>query len=63
MDSGFATLRKDMDAGFLSSNMAQSSLRKDLEQAMALQRRDLIIWLGSLQIVGMGLLFAALKLA
>jgi hypothetical protein len=38
-------------------------LRKDFEQAMALQRRDLTIWLGSLQIVGMGLLFAALKLA
>jgi len=63
MDSGFATLRKDMDAGFLSSNIAQSSLRKDLEQAMALQRRDLTIWLGSVQIFGMGLLFAALKLA
>ncbi len=38
-------------------------LRKDLDSGLAALRKDLTIWLGSVQIVGMGLLFAALKLA
>lgn len=53
-ESGFVSLRKDMETGFTAA-------RKDLDQAIAIQRRDLTIWVGSLQIVGMGLLFAALK--
>jgi hypothetical protein len=44
-----------METGFAAA-------RKDLDQAIAIQRRDLTIWLGSVQIVGMGLLFAALRL-
>jgi hypothetical protein len=36
--------------------------RNLLRQDMAVMRRGIVIWLGSLQIVGMSLLFAGLKL-
>ncbi len=55
IESGLASLRKDMDQGM-------SSLRKDMDQGMSTLRKDMTIWLGSAQILGMGLLFAALKL-
>ncbi len=37
-------------------------LRRDLESGLSSLRKDMTIWLGSAQILGMGLLFAALKL-
>ena len=55
MDSGLGTLRKDMDSGF-------DTLRKEIHHSSSMLRKDLTIWLGSLQIIGMGLLFAALRL-
>jgi hypothetical protein len=37
-------------------------LRRDLESGLSSLRKDMTIWLGSAQVLGMGLLFAALKL-
>jgi hypothetical protein len=50
-----ALLRQGLESGL-------SSLRKDMDQGMSTLRKDMTIWLGSAQILGMGLLFAALKL-
>jgi hypothetical protein len=37
-------------------------LRRDVENALSSLRKDMTIWLGSAQILGIGLLLAALKL-
>lgn len=53
---GQDALRRELRAEF-------ALVRQESKSDIALLRRDLALWLGSLQIVGMGLLFAALKLA
>lgn len=51
MESGLAALRSDMEHGL-------AGLRKDMD----LMRKSMTIQLGSMYVVGMGLLFAALRL-
>ena len=51
MESGLATLRSDMEHGL-------AGLRKDMD----LMRKSMTIQLGSMYVVRMGLLFAALRL-
>ena len=50
-----ALLRQSLESGL-------SALRVHVDSAASSLRQDMTIWLGSVQIIGMGLLFAALKL-
>ncbi len=63
MEAGLGALRKDMETGFTVSRgdaeHGLAGLRKDMD----LMRKSMTIQLGSMYVVGMGLLFAALRLA
>lgn len=55
LHSEFALVRQESKADV-------ALLRQEIESGLSSLRKDLTIWLGSAQILGMGLLFAGLKL-
>ncbi len=62
MDSLRSELRSEIALVRQESEADFSLLRHELGAGLSSLRKDMTIWLGSVQIVGMGLLFAALKL-
>jgi hypothetical protein len=62
VDALRTALRGDMALVRQESRADISLLRHELGSGLSSLRKDMTIWLGSVQIIGMGLLFAALKL-
>jgi len=57
-----ALLQKDLDAKYLLLRQEFESTRSELRQDVEALRSSLTIRLGSMLVVGLGLLFAALRL-